>query len=241
MAKNKADKEKVHKVFQNISTKYDRLNNIISFEQHKVWRKRVMKSMQVKPGSKALDVCCGTADWTISLSKAVGPTGEVIGLDFSENMLKVGEEKTKNMANIQLVQGDAMELPFDDNEFDYVTIGFGLRNIPDYVIALKEMNRVLKPGGMVVCLETSQPTIPVFKQLYQLYFKFVMPIFGRFFANSKKDKNGFQQSAFNFPDRDELKALFQLAGFRDIEVKSFTGGVAAMHLGYKEKETAKGD
>ena len=93
------------------------------------------------------------------------------------------------MSNIQLVQGDAMNLPFDDNEFDYVTIGFGLRNIPDYVIALKEMNRVLKPGGMAVCLETSQPTIPVFKQGYQLYFKFVMPIFGKLLQN-QKNTNG---------------------------------------------------
>ena len=152
MADNKAKKEQVHNVFQNISGKYDRLNNIISFEQHKTWRKRVMKEMNVKPGSKALDVCCGTADWSISLSKAVGPNGEVTGVDFSENMLEVGKEKTKDMDNIKLVHGDAMNLPFEDNEFDYVTIGFGLRNVPDYLATLKELNRVLKPGGMVVFL-----------------------------------------------------------------------------------------
>ncbi|MDK3593028.1 demethylmenaquinone methyltransferase, partial [Staphylococcus pseudintermedius] len=150
MTKNKANKAQVHEVFQNISGKYDRLNNIISFEQHKVWRKKVMKEMNVQAGTIALDVCCGTADWTIALSQAVGPEGEVTGLDFSENMLKVGEEKTAHMDNIRLVQGDAMALPFDDNTFDYVTIGFGLRNIPDYSKALSEMYRVLKPGGMVV-------------------------------------------------------------------------------------------
>lgn len=185
MAENNAKKEQVHTVFQNISKKYDRLNNIISFEQHKVWRKRVMKEMSVKKGSTALDVCCGTADWTIALSKAVGPQGEVTGLDFSENMLEVGKEKTAHMDNIHLVHGDAMNLPFDDASFDYVTIGFGLRNVPDYLGALKEMERVLKPGGMIVCLETSQPTLPVFKQVYRLYFKFVMPIFGKLFAKSK--------------------------------------------------------
>ena len=232
---NKANKEQVHRVFQNISKKYDRLNNIISFEQHKVWRKRVMKEMAVVPGSKALDVCCGTADWTISLSKAIGPNGEVTGLDFSENMLEVGKEKTKDMLNIQLVQGDAMALPFDDNEFDYVTIGFGLRNVPDYLVALKEMHRVLKPGGMLVCLETSQPTMPVFKQGYKLYFKYVMPVFGKLFAKSKEEYEWLQQSAFNFPDRDALKRLFEQAGFTRIKIRSFTGGVAAMHLGYKEK------
>ena len=185
MAENQAKKEQVHTVFQNISQKYDRLNNIISFEQHKVWRKHVMSTMNVQKGSKALDVCCGTADWTIALSEAVGSKGQVTGLDFSENMLEVGKQKTASLENIQLVHGDAMNLPFDDNSFDYVTIGFGLRNVPDYLSALKEMHRVLKPGGMVVCLETSQPTLPLFKQIYSLYFKFVMPIFGKMFAKSK--------------------------------------------------------
>ena len=145
-----------------------------------------MSTMNVQKGSKALDVCCGTADWTIALSEAVGSKGQVTGLDFSENMLEVGKQKTASLENIQLVHGDAMNLPFDDNSFDYVTIGFGLRNVPDYLSALKEMHRVLKPGGMVVCLETSQPTLPLFKQIYSLYFKFVMPIFGKMFAKSKR-------------------------------------------------------
>ena len=235
MAENNAKKEQVHTVFQNISKKYDRLNNIISFEQHKVWRKRVMKEMSVKKGSTALDVCCGTADWTIALSKAVGPQGEVTGLDFSENMLEVGKEKTAHMDNIHLVHGDAMNLPFDDASFDYVPIGFGLRNVPDYLGALKEMERVLKPGGMIVCLETSQPTLPVFKQVYRLYFKFVMPIFGKLFAKSKEEYEWLQQSTFDFPGKEKLKRLFEQAGFSNIKVRSFTGGVAAMHLGYKQK------
>ncbi|MEJ7540746.1 demethylmenaquinone methyltransferase [Staphylococcus intermedius] len=235
MTKNKANKAQVHEVFQNISGKYDRLNNIISFEQHKVWRKKVMKEMDVQPGKIALDVCCGTADWTIALSQSVGPEGEVTGLDFSENMLKVGEEKTAHMDNIRLVQGDAMALPFDDNSFDYVTIGFGLRNIPDYTQALSEMYRVLKPGGMAVCLETSQPTMPVFKQGYRLYFKFVMPIFGKIFAKSKQEYEWLQQSAFDFPDRETLKQMFESVNFENVKVRSFTGGVAAMHLAYKPK------
>lgn len=235
MTKNKANKAQVHEVFQNISGKYDRLNNIISFEQHKVWRKKVMKEMNVQAGTIALDVCCGTADWTIALSQAVGPEGEVTGLDFSENMLKVGEEKTAHMDNIRLIQGDAMALPFDDNAFDYVTIGFGLRNIPDYSKALSEMYRVLKPGGMAVCLETSQPTMPVFKQGYRLYFKFVMPIFGKIFAKSKQEYEWLQQSAFDFPDRETLKKMFEDVNFENVKVRSFTGGVAAMHLAYKPK------
>lgn len=200
-----------------------------------------MSTMNVQKGSKALDVCCGTADWTIALSEAVGSKGQVTGLDFSENMLEVGKQKTASLENIQLVHGDAMNLPFDDNSFDYVTVGFGLRNVPDYLSALKEMHRVLKPGGMVVCLETSQPTLPLFKQIYSLYFKFVMPIFGKMFAKSKEEYEWLQQSTFNFPDKQTLKGLFFEAGFNDIIVRSFTGGVAAMHLGYKENSSSKGD
>ena len=103
------------------------------------------------------------------------------------------------MNNIHLVHGDAMNLPFEDNSFDYVTIGFGLRNVPDYLVALKEMNRVLKPGGMIVCLETSQPTMPVFKQVYKLYFKFVMPVFVNYLPNQKKNMNGY----------NNLRSIFQ--------------------------------
>ena len=138
------------------------------------------------------------------------------------------------MNNIHLVHGDAMNLPFEDNSFDYVTIGFGLRNVPDYLVALKEMNRVLKPGGMIVCLETSQPTMPVFKQVYKLYFKFVMPVFGKLFAKSKEEYEWLQQSTFDFPDKDKLKQLFEQAAL--IKLKFVALQVAfAMHLGYKQK------
>ena len=213
---NKSKSEHVHDVFQNISGKYDTLNNIISFEQHKRWRKYTMKQMNVKPGSKALDVCCGTADWTIQLSHAVGPYGEVVGLDFSENMLEVGKKKTDNMANIHLIHGDAMSLPFENNEFDYVTIGFGLRNVPDYK-------------------ETSQPTVPVFKQMYRFYFKNIMPLFGKLFAKSLQEYNWLQESAGNFPGKKELAEMFADVGYERIKIKSFTGGVSAMHLAYKPK------
>ena len=153
--------ERVHNVFEKISENYDKMNSVISFQQHIKWRNDTMKRMNVQQGSKTLDVCCGTADWTIALADAVGPTGEVIGLDFSQNMLKIGQKKVKELGlnYVNLIQGNAMELPFPSESFDYVTIGFGLRNVPDYLQVLKEMHRVLKPGGMAVCLETSQPTM----------------------------------------------------------------------------------
>jgi len=233
---NKLEKEKkVHQVFETIYENYDHMNSIISFKRHIKWRKDVMNRMQVQQGSKALDVCCGTGDWSFSLSEAVGKTGQVIGLDFSENMLSIAKKRNEdaNYSNLSFQHGNAMELPFEDNYFDYVTIGFGLRNVPDYMQVLKEMYRVVKPGGKVVCLETSHPTLPVYKQLYYFYFRYIMPLFGKLFAKSYQEYAWLQESAKDFPDKNELKKMFQQAGFTNIEIKGYTGGVAAMHMGEK--------
>lgn len=225
--------ERVHNVFEKIYGSYDKMNSVISFQQHIRWRKDTMKRMNVQKGAKALDVCCGTADWTIALAEAVGPEGEVIGLDFSKNMLKIGEEKVKDYNQVQLIHGNAMELPFPDNTFDYVTIGFGLRNVPDYMQVLREMTRVVKPGGKVVCLETSQPTLFGYKQLYYFYFRFIMPFFGKLFAKSYEEYSWLQESARDFPGMKELAEMFRKAGLKDVTYKPYTGGVAAVHIGYK--------
>jgi len=235
MRQQESKEEKVHHVFEKIYDNYDKMNSLISFQQHKFWRKDTMKKMNVKKGASALDVCCGTADWTLSLANAVGQAGQVTGLDFSENMLSIGKEKTKSYSNIKLIHGNAMELPFPDNSFDYVTIGFGLRNVPDYLQVLKEMQRVVKPGGMVVCLETSQPTMPVFKQCYYFYFRFIMPLFGKLFAKSYNEYSWLQESARDFPGMKELKNMFMQAGLSNVSYKPYSGGVAAVHFGYKEK------
>ncbi|WP_157775929.1 class I SAM-dependent methyltransferase, partial [Heyndrickxia coagulans] len=126
--------ERVHAVFEKISQNYDKMNSVISFSQHKRWRKDLMRKMAVREGSSALDLCCGTADWTIALAQAVGESGSVTGLDFSESMLEVGRRKVEalGLKNVALRYGNAMELPFEDETFDYVTVGFGLRNVPDY-------------------------------------------------------------------------------------------------------------
>lgn len=227
--------QRVHGVFEKIYKNYDQMNSVISFQRHKAWRKDTMKRMNVQKGTKALDVCCGTADWTLAMAEAVGETGEAVGLDFSQNMLKIGEEKVKNspFSNITLLHGNAMELPFEDNSFDYVTIGFGLRNVPDYLQVLKEMQRVVKPGGKVVCLETSQPTMIGYRQMYLLYFKYIMPALGKMVAKSYDEYSWLQESARDFLGQKQLADMFREAGLTDVEVKSYTGGVAAMHLGYK--------
>jgi len=227
--------QRVHGVFEKIYENYDQMNSVISFQQHIKWRNDTMKKMDVQNGAKALDVCCGTADWTIALAEAAGKDGEVVGLDFSKNMLKIGEEKlqARNLDQATLIHGNAMELPFEDNSFDYVTIGFGLRNVPDYNQVLREMYRVLKPGGMAVCLETSQPTLPGFKQAYRLYFRFIMPMFGKLFAKSYDEYSWLQESAKDFPGMKELAKMFSEAGFINVEYKPYSGGVAAVHIGRK--------
>jgi len=201
--------ERVHHVFEKIYKKYDSMNSIISFRRHTAWREDVMQRMNIERGSRALDVCSGTGDWSIALAEATGKKGEVIGLDFSENMLMVAKEKRNNhvldLDHLKFVHGNAMDLPYADNSFDYVTIGFGLRNVPDYHTVLKELYRVVKPGGKVVCLETSQPTLIGFRQLYFLYFRFIMPLFGKIFAKSYQEYAWLHESAKDFPDKDTLK------------------------------------
>ncbi|WP_436372687.1 demethylmenaquinone methyltransferase [Cytobacillus sp. BC1816] len=227
--------ERVHSVFEKIYGSYDKMNSVISFQQHLRWRKDTMKKMNVQKGSKALDVCCGTADWSIALAEAVGESGKVVGLDFSKNMLKIGEEKIKDrkLTQVELVHGNAMELPFADNSFDYVTIGFGLRNVPDYLQVLKEMHRVAKPGGIAVCLETSQPTLFGYKQAYYFYFRFIMPMVGKLFAKSFNEYSWLQESARDFPGMKELAGMFEEAGFKNVTFKPYSGGVAAVHIGTK--------
>lgn len=233
MAKSK--EQRVHEVFESISDNYDKMNSVISFQLHKGWRKDVMKKMAVEKGSRTLDVCCGTGDWTIQLAEAVGSGGHVTGLDFSQNMLKVAEQKVSRYPQIELVHGNAMDLPFEDDTFDYVTIGFGLRNVPDYRKVLSEINRVLKPGGMIVCLETSQPELPVYRQLFRFYFKYIMPVFGKLFAKSYEQYSWLQESASTFPGMKELARLFQDIGFTEVSYRAYSGGAAAAHFGFKKK------
>ena len=163
----KSKEKYVHSVFENIAPKYDMMNDILSFRRHKAWRKFTIRKMQVQKGQAAADICCGTCDWTIDLAR-ISQTGKIVGLDFSHNMLEIGKKKLADRKldqQVSLVQGNAMELPFDDNQFDFATIGFGLRNVPDLKQVLLEMKRIVKPGGKVVCLELSKPRLQPLKGL----------------------------------------------------------------------------
>ncbi|WP_322905568.1 demethylmenaquinone methyltransferase [Paenibacillus campi] len=228
----------VQSVFESIAPKYDMMNDLLSFRMHKTWRKFTMQKMNVQPGDSALDVCCGTCDWTISIAEA-SKTGSIYGLDFSPNMLSVGQTKIDRdgwQDNITLTQGNAMDLPFEDNTFDYATIGFGLRNVPDLEKTLREMQRVVKPGGMVVCLELSKPTWQPFKGIYYFYFQNLLPLMGKMVAKSYEQYKWLPDSLIAFPGREELAAVFRRIGLEQVQAYPLTGGIAALHIGSKEKQ-----
>jgi demethylmenaquinone methyltransferase/2-methoxy-6-polyprenyl-1,4-benzoquinol methylase len=240
MQKTKSKEEFVHSVFETIAPKYDLMNNILSFRRHKAWRKFTMKKMNVQPGTTGIDLCCGTCDWTISLAQASG-SGEMIGLDFSQNMLDYGAVKIKELGlghQIQLLRGNAMSLPFENNTFDYATIGFALRNVPDLEQVIREMHRVVKPGGLVVSLELSKPTWQPFKSLYYFYFQQVLPFLGKLIAKSYEQYKWLPESLINFPDHKQLAAIFVKHGLQQVQAYPLTGGIAALHLGTKGKSNS---
>lgn len=226
----------VHSVFESIAGKYDVMNDIMSFRRHKSWRRFAMRKMNVRSGASAVDLCCGTCDWSIAIAEASG-NGRVTGLDFSQSMLEVGRHKVDKAGlsdRIQLVQGNAMDLPFADNSFDYATIGFGLRNVPDPARVLSEMKRVVKPGGMVVCLELSKPTAQPFKGIYYFYFRHLLPLLGKLIAKRYEQYKWLPESLAMFPGRAELAEMFRQTGLTKVEAFPLTGGIAALHIGLKE-------
>ncbi|SFK91944.1 demethylmenaquinone methyltransferase / 2-methoxy-6-polyprenyl-1,4-benzoquinol methylase [Paenibacillus sp. 1_12] len=232
---SKSKEEFVHSVFESIAPKYDLMNDIISFRRHKAWRNFTMKKMNVQPGSTAIDLCCGTCDWTISLARASG-TGEMVGLDFSQNMLDYGAVKIREGGldkQIKLVQGNAMQLPYEDNTFDYATIGFALRNVPDLIKVIEEMQRVVKPGGMVVSLELSKPTWQPFKGLYYFYFNSILPFLGKLIAKSYEQYKWLPESLISFPNHKQLAEIFKKTGLTQVQAFPLTGGIAALHIGIK--------
>ncbi|WP_125682141.1 demethylmenaquinone methyltransferase [Levilactobacillus yonginensis] len=232
---NQTPEDQVQATFDGIAPQYDQMNNLISLGTHRLWRQRVMDATTIHSGDFALDLCCGTGDWTLALANAVGPAGRVVGLDFSGVMLREARPKVKAAGltdRITLRQGDAMHLPYPDNSFNLVTIGFGLRNVPDANQVLREMTRVVKPGGQVVCLETSQPTNPVIHTGWQVYFGHIVPLMGKL-AHHYQAYNYLQQSTHQFVSVTELATMFRDAGLRQVHYQQFNLGAAAVHFGRK--------
>lgn len=234
---NKVPEKDVHDLFTRVAPHYDQMNNLISLGTQKSWRKRFLKELKVAPGDFALDLCCGTGDITIALAKQVGPSGNVIGLDFNQEMLDLAEQKIRQQnlqKEIQLKQGDAMHLPYPDQSFDIVTIGFGLRNVPDANQVLKEIYRVLKPTGKVGVLETSQPTNLLIKLGWKSYFR-LFPSFAKLLGANASDYQYLSHTTAEFVSAQHLKEMLVKNGFKNVQVNKLNLGAGAIHIGIKKQ------
>jgi demethylmenaquinone methyltransferase/2-methoxy-6-polyprenyl-1,4-benzoquinol methylase len=239
MSKFVSKEEKVHYVFERIAKNYDLMNSVLSVGFHKRWRKITMRKMNIRPGQSAIDVCTGTGDWAIAMAKAVGPAGKVVGLDFSQEMLRYSYPKIEAAGvekQTSMIYGNAMELPYEENTFDFATIGFALRNVPDITQVVSEMMRVVKPGGLVVSLELSKPVWKPFRALYFFYFYKILPLIGSLASRDKISYSWLPESLTNFPDQQTLKKMFEDVGLEDVQVTNFFGGICALHIGRKPSE-----
>lgn len=232
----------VHAIFSSIAHRYDLLNTTLSLNQDKYWRRFAVAKSGLDINGSAVDVCCGTGMLSIELAKKAGPGGRVVGVDFCENMLVKARgnlAKSTLQDSIQLVHGNAIDLPFADNTFDCATIGFALRNVPDIKKTICEMKRVIKPGGKVVSLELTRPGIPVFKQLYYFYFNRVMPLLGKLGIGQAGPYSYLSSSVMNFPPPEEIKKIFSGLGLLNAVYYELTGGIATVHTGIKPAFNSK--
>lgn len=227
------DKEDfVQGVFSNIAKNYDLMNTVLSFGQDYFWRKFAVKQMQLQPNNCILDVACGTCVFTQEALRQV-PSLEVEALDFNEAMLEQGRIRLESkdiIDNVNLVQGDAMALPYEDNTFDAAMSGFAMRNVPNIEQVMREMQRVVKPGGKVVVLELARPSMVGFKHLYYFYFNFVLPILGKL----SKDNASYQwlpESLKRYPHQREILDMWKRLGFEEAKCHELTGGIVAVHEG----------
>ncbi len=224
--------EKVRNMFADIADDYDRVNGILSFGVHNAWRKKTVLESGTKPGDKVLDCATGTGDLALEFKKTVGHEGSVIGTDFCKEMIEHAPDKAdKNELVVEFEVADAMDLPYDDNSFDVVSIAFGIRNVDDPIVCLKEMARVTKPGGRVVILEFGQPKGLV-KYPYQFYSKHVMPAIGGWISGNREAYTYLPETSAAFPAGDAfLELMEQAGGFSDKRAISLTGGIAFVYVG----------
>jgi demethylmenaquinone methyltransferase/2-methoxy-6-polyprenyl-1,4-benzoquinol methylase len=227
-------KEQVSEMFDNVSHNYDFLNRMMTLGIDMKWRKKVVQIVKEKSPETILDIATGTGDFAIMLSK-LNPK-KIVGLDLSKGMLEIGIEKVKNkkLDNlIEMVLGDSENLPFEDNSFDAITVGFGVRNFEDLDKGLQEIHRVLKPSGIFVVLETSQPDNYVIKKIFNFYSKYIIPTIGKLFSKDKKAYTYLPESAAAFPYGIMFNNILEKNGFNNATNKPLTFGAASIYTATK--------
>lgn len=228
--------ERVRSVFASVAGKYDVMNDLMSFGVHRLWKQFTLSLTGLRPGQHALDVAGGTGDLALGLLRQVGKTGRVVLSDINPSMLAVGRDRLVDrghVSNIECLVADAEKLPFEDNSFDCVTIGFGLRNVTDKDAALRSMHRVLRPGGQLLVLEFSTPVAPGLKPVYDAYSFKVLPLLGRVVAGDSSSYRYLAESIRMHPDQETLLEMLRSAGFAQARYHNLTGGIVAVHRGYK--------
>lgn len=230
-----AKKENIKRLFDNIAPDYDKLNHILSLNIDKGWRKKaVRKIVDCDTPLTVLDVACGTGDFTIEIARKAAKESRIIGIDLSEGMMKVGRKKIE-AAGVQAIleYGDSECLSYADNTFDRISVGFGVRNFEHLELGLKEMCRVLKPGGRLVILELSVPSNPIIHWCYKLYFLNILPAIGGIVSGNRGAYEYLPASVLHFPTPDKFIPMMQKAGFGEVIHKAFTFGICRMYIGIK--------
>ncbi len=226
----------VGKVFSSVASKYDLMNDLMSFGIHRLWKKIAVQHCAIKPGQIILDLAGGTGDLTLAFAKELAGSGEVILGDINSEMLHAGKEKIINLGqvnNIRYLQLNAEALPLASNSVDCIAIGFGLRNVTNKDLALQEMERILKPGGRAVILEFSKPLYDHLQKVYDLYSFKILPLLGKFVANDADSYQYLAESIRMHPDQEQLKQMLHAAGFERCSYQNLTGGICAIHKGFK--------
>ncbi len=227
---------KVAGVFDSVAGKYDVMNDLMSLGIHRLWKRFAIELSGVRAGERVLDLAGGTGDLTQQLLSRVGPKGVVVLSDINASMLREGRRRLVDeglVGNVLYVQCDAEQLPFPDQSFDCITIGFGLRNVTHQNRALATMQRVLKPGGRTIILEFSHPVAPGLKPAYDLYSFAVLPVLGRLVANDAASYRYLAESIRMHPRQETLLRMMEEAGFERCQYFNLSGGIVAVHRGYK--------
>ena len=221
-------------MFDRIAGVYDLVNTVMTAGLHHAWRERAADRAELRPGDAALDLCCGTGDLALELRERVGAGGRVVGADFSERMLELAQDKAadRGLADVTFEWADALELPYSDASFDAVTVGFGVRNLADVGAGIREMTRILKPGGRCVILEITQPQKPPLSTFFKVWFNRIVPVIGRV-AGDSDAYSYLPESVRSFPPPAKLAALMDEAGLTGIRYTVLAGGIIAIHSGVR--------
>lgn len=235
----RAKKEQVAEMFDNIAHSYDRLNHLLSFGIDILWRKKAIRMLRKRNPKNLLDVATGTGDFALEAARMGVNADSIIGVDISNGMLEIGRKKVAKRAlseRIELKYGDSENLPFDDHTFDVSTCAFGVRNFENLEKGLTEIKRVLKPGGAVYILEFSKPTGFPFKQAYWFYFKAILPLVGKFISKDRRAYEYLPESVAAFPQGQDFLDIMEDCGYVQVDRKRLSGGIASIYVGEKPKK-----